>query len=57
MSGMLGTGALYDAYHGADVAFLLAGVLELVPLALVATLGRRLDPLAPTATPSPAPGS
>ena len=45
--GMLGTGALDDAFGGADSAFLLAGVLELVPLVLVATIGRRLDPLNP----------
>jgi PPP family 3-phenylpropionic acid transporter len=53
MTGMLGSGALYDAYHGADASFLVAGVLELVPLALVATIGRRLDPLR---APKPLPG-
>jgi PPP family 3-phenylpropionic acid transporter len=51
--GMLGSGALYDAFHGADKAFLLAAGLELVPLLLVASWGRRLDPLRP----SPPPGS
>jgi PPP family 3-phenylpropionic acid transporter len=45
MTGMLGSGALYDHFHGAEASFLVAGVLELVPLALVATLGRRLEPL------------
>jgi PPP family 3-phenylpropionic acid transporter len=49
MVGMLGSGALYDATHGAETSFLVAGLLELVPLLLVATWGRRLDPLrAPT---------
>jgi PPP family 3-phenylpropionic acid transporter len=45
MIGMLGSGALYDATHGADAAFLVAGALEVLPLVLVATWGRRLDPL------------
>jgi len=47
MTGMLGSGALYDASGGADLAFLVAGMLELVPLVLVATFGRRLDPVRP----------
>jgi PPP family 3-phenylpropionic acid transporter len=51
--GMLGSGALYDAFHGAEPAFLLAGALELVPLVLVATWGRRLDPLRPLDPPRP----
>jgi PPP family 3-phenylpropionic acid transporter len=45
--GMLGSGALYDAFHGAEPGFLIAAGLELLPLALVATWGRRLDPLRP----------
>jgi PPP family 3-phenylpropionic acid transporter len=42
--GMLGSGALYDATGGAEAAFLTAGLVELVPLLLVLTLGRRLVP-------------
>ena len=42
--GMLGSGALYDAFGGAEPSFVIAGVLEVVPLALMATWGRRLDP-------------
>jgi len=42
--GMLGSGALYDAFAGADFSFALAGALEIVPVALMATLGLRLDP-------------
>jgi PPP family 3-phenylpropionic acid transporter len=42
--GMLGSGALYDAYGGADRSFQIAAALELVPVALMLTLGRRLDP-------------
>jgi PPP family 3-phenylpropionic acid transporter len=52
MVGMLGSGTIYDATHGADAAFVAAGVLELLPLALVATWGRRLDPLRPTSAPA-----
>jgi PPP family 3-phenylpropionic acid transporter len=51
--GMLASGALYDAFHGAENAFLIAAGLELVPLALVISFGRRLDPLRP----APPPGS
>jgi PPP family 3-phenylpropionic acid transporter len=54
--GMLGSGALYDAYGGADRAFLIAAGLELLPLALVISFGRRLDPLRP-APPPASPGS
>src|SRR5205814_8484581 len=43
--GMLASGALYDAFHGAEAAFLAAAALELVPLALMISWGRRLDPL------------
>jgi PPP family 3-phenylpropionic acid transporter len=53
--GMLGSGALYDAFHRADEAFLVAAGVELIPLALVLSLGRRLDPLRPA--PVSAPGS
>lgn len=42
--GILGTGWLYDAAGGAQPAFLVAAAVELVPLVLVLTLGRRLDP-------------
>jgi PPP family 3-phenylpropionic acid transporter len=42
--GMLGSGALYDAFHGAEPSFVIAGLLEVVPLVLVAIWGRRLDP-------------
>jgi MFS transporter, PPP family, 3-phenylpropionic acid transporter len=52
--GMLASGALYDAFHGAEQAFLIAAGFELVPLALMISLGRRLDPLRPA---SPPPGS
>ena len=45
--GMLGSGALYDTFHGAEAAFLAAAAVELVPLVLVASWGRRLDPLRP----------
>jgi MFS transporter, PPP family, 3-phenylpropionic acid transporter len=48
--GMLGSGALYDAFGGADTAFVVAGLLEVVPLVLVATWGRRLDPTRPAVT-------
>lgn len=44
MIGMLGSGALYDRTGGAETAFAVAGFLELVPLVLIATVGRRLDP-------------
>jgi PPP family 3-phenylpropionic acid transporter len=44
IAGMFATGALYDASGGAEVAFLSAGLLELLPLGLVLALGRRLDP-------------
>ena len=44
MVGILGTGWLYDAAGGAQPAFLVAAAVELVPLGLVLTLGRRLDP-------------
>jgi PPP family 3-phenylpropionic acid transporter len=47
--GMLGTGALYDATGGAEAAFAAAAALELLPLALVLTVGRRLAPVAGTA--------
>jgi MFS transporter, PPP family, 3-phenylpropionic acid transporter len=43
--GMLGSGAMYDAFGGADAAFVTAGLIEVVPLVLVAVWGRRLDPL------------
>jgi PPP family 3-phenylpropionic acid transporter len=46
--GMLASGALYDAYHGAGPAFLAAAGLELVPLVLMISWGRRLDPLRPS---------
>jgi PPP family 3-phenylpropionic acid transporter len=49
--GMLGSGALYDATGGAATSFLVAGVLELLPLALVLGPGRRLDPT-PVTTPA-----
>jgi PPP family 3-phenylpropionic acid transporter len=52
--GMLGTGALYDATGGGEAAFGAAAALELVPLALTLTLGRKLDPgRAPTRAPDP----
>lgn len=53
MFGMQGSGALYDRFGGAEAAFVVAGFLELVPLLLVVTWGRRLDPLRPAA-PAPA---
>jgi len=43
MSGLLVAGALYDATGGAGLAFDLAGVLDLVPLALVLLFLRRQD--------------
>jgi hypothetical protein len=50
---MLGSGALYDATGGAATSFLVAGVLELLPLALVLGPGRRLDPTrVPVTTPA-----
>ncbi|HXU79794.1 MAG TPA: MFS transporter, partial [Polyangia bacterium] len=45
--GMLGSGVLYDVFHRADESFLIAGAVELVPLVLVLSWGRRLDPLRP----------
>jgi PPP family 3-phenylpropionic acid transporter len=48
--GMLGSGALYDAFGGAERAFLVAAGIELVPLTLMLALGRRLDPLRPLRT-------
>ena len=45
--GMLGSGALYDAFGGAEPSFAIAGALEVVPLVLMATWGRRLDPTRP----------
>jgi PPP family 3-phenylpropionic acid transporter len=47
MTGMLGSGALYDHFGGAETAFLVAGLLELVPLVLLVVWGRRLDPIRP----------
>jgi PPP family 3-phenylpropionic acid transporter len=41
MLGLLCVGALYDATGGAGSAFLVAGLLELVPIALVWVYGRR----------------
>lgn len=53
--GMLGSGALYDATGGAATSFLVAGVVEVVPLGLVLVLGRRLDPTrVATTVPGPA---
>jgi PPP family 3-phenylpropionic acid transporter len=46
ISGMFASGAIYDATGGAEGAFVTAGVVELLPLALVLALGRRLDPSA-----------
>jgi len=40
MTGLLLVGALYDATGGADLAFTLAGVLELAPLAIVLLAAR-----------------
>jgi PPP family 3-phenylpropionic acid transporter len=40
MTGLLLTGALYDRSGGAGLAFMLAGVVELLPLALVLVCGR-----------------
>jgi hypothetical protein len=42
--GMFGSGLLYDAFRGAEAAFLIAGLVELLPFALMLGLGRRLDP-------------
>jgi PPP family 3-phenylpropionic acid transporter len=42
--GMLGTGLLYDLTGGVQAAFGAAAALQLVPLALAVTAGRRLDP-------------
>jgi MFS transporter, PPP family, 3-phenylpropionic acid transporter len=44
IAGMLATGVIYDGTKSAESAFLIAAVVELLPLALVITLGRRLDP-------------
>ena len=49
--GYLGFGLLVDVSGGAEAAFLAAATIELVPLALTATLGRRLQPAAPPAPP------
>jgi PPP family 3-phenylpropionic acid transporter len=43
-AGMFLTGLLYDAFGGAETAFLIAGLVELLPLLLMLALGRRLDP-------------
>lgn len=57
--GVLGTGWLYDAFGGAGPAFVIAGVVELLPLALIVLHGRRLEPAAAVVrpVPSPAPGT
>jgi PPP family 3-phenylpropionic acid transporter len=41
LSGLLTTGMIYDATRGADLAFVLAGVVDLVPLALLLLVARR----------------
>jgi MFS transporter, PPP family, 3-phenylpropionic acid transporter len=45
--GYLGSGFLIDVSGGAEAAFLAAATIELVPLALTAALGRRLQPAPP----------
>jgi len=52
--GVLMSGWLYDTFHGAGAAFLAAGFLEIVPLTLAVTVGRRLCPVTHDALP-PAP--
>jgi hypothetical protein len=44
----------YDTFRGAGAAFLVAGFLEIVPLTLAATVGRKLCPIAHD-TPLPTP--
>ena len=51
IAGVLGTGALYDAFGGAGAAFVVAGALEIVPLALMLWLGRKLEPAAAASAP------
>ncbi|HEX7599919.1 MAG TPA: MFS transporter [Polyangia bacterium] len=46
MVGLLATGALYDATGGAGIAFTLAGLLELLPLAWVLIMRGKLQPVA-----------
>jgi PPP family 3-phenylpropionic acid transporter len=43
-AGMFASGQLYDAFGGAETSFLIAGLVELLPFALMLALGRRLDP-------------
>jgi PPP family 3-phenylpropionic acid transporter len=43
-AGMFASGQLYDTFGGAAAAFLTAGLVELLPFALMLGLGRRLDP-------------
>jgi PPP family 3-phenylpropionic acid transporter len=42
--GALGTGLLYDAFASAAPAFAIGGLVELVPLVLILTVGKRLEP-------------